>query len=106
MQNACVTIAAGRHSAPSPPRTVPVRVIAGYAVGVLVSAAAWVFLARAAIDFGTTAREGETAGWAFVALAVVGAIGCLLLAVVLGSRVLMATGVISDYKPRRASNRR
>ena len=72
----------------------------------LISAVAWAVLVRAAIDFGTTARGGEGAGWAFLAMAVVGAIGCLLLALVLLGRVLMATGVLSDYKPRRASNRR
>ena len=106
MQNACVTIAAGRHSARPLRRDVPVRTVVGYAVGVLLSAAAWVVLVLAAIDFGTTARSGERLGWVFMSLAVVGAIGCLLLALVLGGRVLMATGVISDYRPRRASNRR
>ena len=105
MQNASVTIAAGRHSAPIR-RDVPVRAVAGYAGGVLLSGAAWVFLVLAAIDFGTTARGGEGLGWLFMSLAVLGGIGCLLLALVLGGRVLMATGVISDYKPRRASNRR
>jgi hypothetical protein len=100
-----VTIAAGRHSAPAPARSLPLQLLVAYAVGVLASAAAWVVLVRAAIDFGTTARGGETAGWVFMALAVIGAIGCLLLALVLGGRVLMATGIISDYKPRRAQRR-
>ena len=84
----------------------PTRTIVGYAVGVLLSGAAWLFLVLAAIDFGTTARDGEGLGWLFMALAALGAIGCLLLALVLGGRVLMATGIISDYQPRRAQNRR
>ncbi len=101
-----MTIAAGRHSAPAPPRSVPVRTVVGYAAGVLVSGAAWVFLVFAAIDFGTTAREGEGLGWVFMSLAALGAIGCLLLALVLAGRAMMATGIVSDYKPRRAQSRR
>jgi hypothetical protein len=106
VQNASVTIAAGRHSAPPIRRVVPTRTVAGYAGGVLLAGAAWLFLVRAAIDFGAAARGGEGLGWLFLALAVAGAIGCLLLALVLGGRVLMATGIVSDYKPRRAQNRR
>ena len=97
-----MTVTAGRHSAPQERRAVPVRSLLGYAVGALLSAAAWAILVNAAIDFGRTARDGEGVAWVFVALAVIGAIGCLLLTLVLAGRALMAIGVISDYAPRRA----
>ena len=100
-----MTLTAGRHSAPVAQSRPPVRLLIGYAVGVLACAAAWVFLVRAAIDFGVTARGGEGVGWVFMVLAGLGAIGCLLLGLLLAGRVLMATGIISDYKPRRAQSR-
>ena len=100
-----MTVTAGRHSAPVAPRTTPVLPLVGYGVGVLVSAAAWVVLVRAAIHFGTEARDGESVGWVFLGLAVVGAICCLVLALVLVGRALIASGFISDYKPRRAQRR-
>ncbi len=77
--------------------------VLGYAVGVLVAGAAWLFLVRAAIDFGAEGRDGRDIAWLFLGLAVVGAIVCLVLALVLGGRALMAAGLISDYKPRRAN---
>jgi hypothetical protein len=100
-----MTVTAGRHSAPATHRELPVLPLVGYAVGVLASGAAWLFLVRAAIDFGAAARDGRSEGWVFMGLAVVGAIGCLLLALVLLGRVLMATKIISDYQPRRAQRR-
>lgn len=101
-----MTVTAGRHSAPAVPRNIPVLPLVGYAVGVLASAAAWLVLVRAAIHFGAEARGGESVGWTFMGLAVLGAICCLLLALVLSGRVLIATGVISDYQPRRAQRLR
>ena len=64
--------------------------------GFVVLAVAWVVLVRAAIDFGADARAGRDEGWAFLVLASVGAIGCLLLALVLLVRGLMAVGLVSD----------
>ena len=55
-------------------------------MGVVVAAAAWFFLVRAAIDFGQVARAGRTSAWGFCAAATVGATVCLLLVFVLLAR--------------------
>lgn len=100
-----MTVTAGRHSAPATPRALPVRPLVGYVVGALAAGAAWVFLVRAAIDFGGRASGGRSEAWVFVGLAVFGAIGCLLLTLALLGRVLTSIGFISEYKPRRAQRR-
>ena len=75
-------------------------------VGALAAGAAWFFLVRAAIDFGRLARGGDPVAWAFTAGATIGATLCLLLMFVLTARVLVAVGLLSEYKPRRSSGRR
>jgi hypothetical protein len=49
---------------------------------------AWGYLVYLAIDFGTSARDGDSRGWWFLALATVGAIACLFLAMMLGTRLV------------------
>ena len=44
------------------------------ALGITASVVAWGYLVYLAIDFGTSARDGDSRGWAFLALATVGAI--------------------------------
>ena len=78
----------------------PVLRLLALLVGVLASAAAWFVLVRAAIDFGTEARDGRGAAWAFTGLASVGAIGCLLLAMVLVLRGLTLLGIVSESRGR------
>jgi hypothetical protein len=57
-------------------------------VGALLAAAVWLFLVRAAIDFGQAARDGRgAAGWAMTVGAGAGATLCLLLVFVLLARV-------------------
>jgi len=67
---------------------------------------AWFFLVRAAIDFGRLARDGESLAWAFTIAATVGATACLLLMFILVTRLLMALGIVSEYRPRRSAGRR
>jgi fatty acid desaturase len=76
------------------------------ALGALGSGIAWLFLVKAAIEFGRLARDGQSLAWAFTAAASVGATACLLLMFVLGARVLVALGLVSEYKPRRSAGRR
>ena len=76
------------------------------ALGAVAAGVAWVFLVKAAIDFGRVARGGDQAAWAFTAGATIGATLCLLLLFVLVARVLVAMGLVSEYKPRRSSGRR
>lgn len=56
---------------------------------------AWGYLVYAAIDFGTTAREGESRAWAFLALACVGAAACLFAGLILGAKVLRSLGILA-----------
>ncbi len=48
---------------------------------------AWGFLVWSAIDFGAQARNGEGLAWVFLALATIGAAGCLFLTLILGARL-------------------
>jgi hypothetical protein len=75
-------------------------------LGVVASVAAWVFLVRAAIDFGHTALGGQAPAWAFAGGATLGAIGCLLLTFVLLARVGRVLGIGSGYRPRRSRRAR
>ena len=75
-------------------------------LGAIASGVAWVFLVNAAIDFGRLARGGDGIAWFFTAAATVGATVCLLLLFVLGARVLVMLGLLSEYKPRRSSGGR
>jgi hypothetical protein len=74
--------------------------------GALASGVAWIFLVNAAIDFGRLARSGDQTAWIFTAAATIGATVCMLLLFVLGARVLVSLGLVSEYKPRRSSGRR
>jgi hypothetical protein len=60
----------------------------GLALGITASVVAWGYLVYLAIDFGTSARDGDNRGWLFLALATVGAIACLFVALSLGSRLV------------------
>jgi hypothetical protein len=75
-------------------------------LGAVLSALAWVFLVRSAIEFGRLARGGQNEAWLFTLAASAGAVVCALLVLVLVARVLRALGLVSDYKPRRAAARR
>ncbi len=76
------------------------------ALGAILAGVAWVYLVRAAIEFGRLARGGDQMAWAFTAAATLGATVCLLLLFVLGSRVLVTLGLVSEYKPRRSAGKR
>ena len=82
----------------------PVLVALG--LGAVGCGVAWVFLVRAAIEFGRLGRDGQHLAWAFTAAATVGATACMLLMFVLAARVLVAVGLVSEYKPRRSAGRR
>lgn len=75
-------------------------------IGAAASGVAWVFLVNAAIDFGRVARRGDAMAWVFTGAATIGATVCLLLLFVLAARLLVALGLVSEYKPRRSSGRR
>ena len=86
--------AAGRHAGPArleepkPPGRSSTAAMLFLALGITAAIVAWGYLVYLAIDFGTAARDGDSRGWAFLALATVGAIACLFLALTLGSRLV------------------
>lgn len=85
----------------------PLVNLATHALGVILTAFAWLFLVRAAIDFGgLAASERQPVAWVFTLGAALGAAVCLALMLALIGRGLRILGYISDYKPRRAGARR
>lgn len=100
------TVSEGRRRAAKRKQGVRRPLLAGLALGAVACGVAWFFLVRAAIDFGRLARSGESVAWAFTVAATIGATACLLLMFILVARVLMALGVVSDYRPRRSAGRR
>ena len=84
----------------------PLPYLLAMALAAALSAGAWVYLVRSAIAFGRLARGGQGQAWLFTGAASVGATVCALLVIVLLARMLRSLGIISDYKPRRAADRR
>ncbi|GGO72197.1 hypothetical protein [Nocardioides deserti] len=70
------------------------------ALGITLLVVAWGYLVYAAIDFGATARGGESAAWAFLALASVGAVACLFVGLMLVARLLRELGITSPPPPK------
>lgn len=73
----------------------------GLALAVTLSIVAWGYLVVAAIDFGGAAREGDGAAWGYLALASLGAVACLFLALILLSRISRALGLTRPPDDRR-----
>ena len=57
-------------------------------VGVVLTLAAWAALVYAAIAFGRAAGPGQVAPWVYLGVAAVGAALCLVVALLLGARLL------------------
>jgi hypothetical protein len=70
-----------------------------FSLGTLVALAAWVYLVRAAIHFGAKARGGEHAAWALMTLAIVGAIACLFIGLMLLSELIRLFAHRRDNTP-------
>jgi hypothetical protein len=64
-----------------------------HALGVTLCVVAWGYLVYAAIDFGSSARGGDTQAWVFLGLASLGAVGCLFIGLMLVARLLRMLGV-------------
>jgi uncharacterized BrkB/YihY/UPF0761 family membrane protein len=63
------------------------------ALAVTVCVVAWGYLVKAAIDFGVTARAGESGAWLFLGLASLGAVACLFVGLILVAKVLRRLGI-------------
>lgn len=77
-------------------------------LGTLLTAVAWAYLVRAAIDFGASARQGDGTAWWFLGLASLGGIACLFVALMLLTWTARALGVTRgpDAGPRSRGGRR
>lgn len=71
------------------------------AVGITLCVVAWGYLVYLAIDFGTSARSGESGSWALLALASIGAIACLFTGLLLIARLMRTLGITTppDEEP-------
>ena len=85
----------GRHAGPArlgeeprhEPRSRSAVALLLIALGITAAVVAWGYLVYLAIDFGTTARNGDDTAWWFLALATVGAISCLFAGMMLIARL-------------------
>ena len=90
---------AGSRRGPRPQRTFRPALLL-LALGITACIVAWGYLVVAAIDFGTSARGGESAAWWFLALASVGAVACLFVGLMLIAQVLRRLGITSGPRTR------
>jgi hypothetical protein len=85
---------AGSRRGPRPRRTFqPVLLL--LALGITGCVVAWGYLVYAAIDFGSTARAGDSTAWWFLGLASIGAVACLFVGLMLVARALRRLGITS-----------
>ena len=83
---------AGSRRAPKKQATLSPGLL-GLAVGVTLAVVAWGYLVYAAIDFGSSARGGDSRAWWFLAVASVGAVACLFVGLMLVARLLRRLGI-------------
>ena len=86
-------------SAPPPGRSRTSLLL--HALGVTVCVVAWGYLVYAAIDFGASARGGDSQAWLFLGLASLGAVACLFIGLMLVARLMRMLGMTkgSDEPP-------
>jgi hypothetical protein len=65
-----------------------------HALGVTAAIVAWGYLVYAAIDFGATARGGDSGAWWLLGLASLGAVACLFVGLLLITRLLRILGIV------------
>lgn len=74
-------------------------VLLALALGITLSVVAWGYLVYAAIDFGSTARGGDSTAWWFLAVASIGAVACLFFGLMLIARLLRQLGITQPPAP-------
>ena len=70
-----------------------------FALAITACLIAWGYLVYLAIDFGTSARAGDSGGWGLLALSSIGAVACLFAGLLFVSRLLRALGITSGAEP-------
>jgi hypothetical protein len=92
---------AGARRGPRPSRRFqPVLLL--LALGITGCMVAWGYLVYAAIDFGSTARGGDSTAWWFLALASVGAVACLFVGLMLVALLLRRLGITKGPAPHQS----
>lgn len=74
------------------------------ALGVTGCIVAWGYLVWAAIDFGSTARDGDSTAWWFLALASVGAVACLFVGLMLIAGITRRLGITQGPDKQKADD--
>ncbi len=87
-----VVVSSGKRVGPRQKRSFDAALLL-LAVGTTACVVAWGYLVKAAIDFGSTARGGQSEAWWFLGLASLGAIACLFVGLMLGARILHRLGI-------------
>lgn len=64
------------------------------------AAIGWGYLVWMAIDFGRSAKSGDALQWSLLALAAMGAMACLFVAMMLVVRLLRTLGIVNAPDPR------
>ncbi len=75
-------------------------------IGIVVTFAAWAALVYYAIQLGSDVRAGNGSAWALLAIAVVGAVCCLFLSLLLGARVVESARTRRAERPPRVAGGR
>lgn len=86
--------AGSRRGKPRKTRIDPAILLLSLSITVLV--VAWGYLVKAAIDFGSSGRDGDGAAWIFMLVACVGAAGCLFIGLILVGKLLVLIGFVPD----------
>ena len=89
-------------TADSPDGRRPTGKLLLHALAVTLCVVAWGYLVYAAIDFGSSARGGDTRAWTFLGLASLGAVACLFIGLMLVVRLMRMLGAArgsSDAPP-------
>ena len=90
----------GARRAAKPSRTLQPRLLLlGAAAGVAL--VVWALLVWVAIDAGRSARGGDSGGWVVLALASLGAVGCLFGSLLLLTVLLRRVGILAERRPHR-----
>jgi hypothetical protein len=91
----------GARRAAKPKRSLQPRLLL-LGLGALAALGAWGFLVWAAIDFGRSARGGDSSRWAYLAVASVGAVVCLFLSLLLVTVLLRRVGILEESERTRS----
>ena len=85
----------GARRAAKPKRSFQPRLLL-LGLGALAALVAWGVLVWLAIDFGRSARGGDSGQWAYLAAASVGAVACLFLCLFLVTLLLRSVGILDQ----------